>query len=170
MKVLLESCLDDLFISLIKDGKTIEYIHIENLQKKSDEIPHAFGRLIRNHQIKAKDISDFYVTKGPGSFMGVRAGLLFFSTMAQMTGANFHTCDTLLFASKGGRKFFYNAKGFESYMFNPETYKSEIVPFQEDSEIDYVDIIKHPESYLVLFELTNPSEVEANYLKEPTVG
>lgn len=170
MKLLIETCLDDLYLALIKNGKTLVYIREENLLKKSDELPIAFKKLIDDQGIKVKDITDIYVTKGPGSFMGVRAGLIFASTIAQVTGAKLHTCDTLFFASKGAREFWVDAKGRESYYFDPKAYQTKLVEGYHESFVDYEDIFNHPESYLVLFEETKAAEVQANYMKEPSVG
>lgn len=171
MKLLLETCLEDLYISLVdENNQTIGFIHEEKLVKKSDELPILYERLLKNYKVKTSDITEIYITNGPGGFMGVRAGLIFASTLAQITGAKLLVCDTLKFASKAQGDFFFDAKGGESYKYDVSQDKSILVPFQENSLTNYIDITTDVASYLELFNQIEPSEVQCNYIKEPKIG
>ena len=171
--VLVETCLDDLFLSIIDENnnQTIDFIHEEKLIKKSDRLPFAFEELLSRNNLTIKDISSMYVTKGPGSFMGVRAGLIYTSSIAQILNITYKVVDTMTFISGGIEgTYHWDAKSKTSYKLSYPSREIEIVEAQENSFIDYKKIIKNPNQYLELFEEINPSEVEANYVKEPKIG
>lgn len=174
MKLLIDTVNDDLYMSLIKNDKTISFGHLIAYKRKSDILPVVFKKLIEEVGITAKDINEIYVVNGPGSFMGIRAGMTFAKTMALVTGAKLFGIDNLTFIS-GGKdgKYFVDAKGNMSYVgvvSNGHTSIS-IEEFEENSTIDYEDITKNPSKYLSLFkQIENIVEYKANYIKDPQIG
>ena len=171
MKLFIETCLDDFYISLIKDNKTIDYIHEKNLQKKSDYLPQAFSQLLEKNSVASKDIKEVYVTKGPGSFMGVRAGLMFALTFAATRDIKMFVASSLDFISKGkDGKYYWEAKSNQSYFLEVPNKEITLVEAQENSFVDYEDFTNNPLEYLKVFEESNPLTTEALYVKEPRVG
>ena len=172
MKLLIDTSLKTMFLSLIKDGKTISF-YKETIQKKADALPNVFKELIVNAKIDVKDIKEIYVTTGPGSFMGARTALTFVRTISQITGAALYAADTLSFIS-GSQKgeYYIDAKSGQSYkgVFDGENMSISLVDFKEDSIVDYPAIIDTPKAYLSTFKKTSPLECFPTYFKEPRIG
>ena len=172
MQLIIETCLQDFYLGLVSQEKTIFHIHKKNLIKKSDELPLAFSRLLESLKIQSNQITDIFVTTGPGSFMGVRAGLLFAITFCQITKAKLHTIDSLTFLSAGEKgQYYLDAKSNQSFFLDyPKQSKIQIIYKHEDSKMNYELLIKSPSTYQKLFKQTNPLDAKANYIKEPKVG
>ena len=174
MKLFIDTVNEDLFVSLIQKGKTIEYIHLKEHKQKSDTLPIVFQKLIKEADIKAKDIKDIYVVNGPGSFMGIRAGIVFAKTMALTTKANLYSLNNISFISGGLNGIYYvDAKGGKSYtgIIHENKFKIEIGSFKPNSKINYDELIGTPMLFLDLFKkIDNILEFKEEYFKEPQVG
>ncbi len=174
MKLLIDMVNKDFFISLISNNKTIIFKHIKNHVKKSELLPIMYKEIIEESGIKTTDIKSIYVVNGPGSFMGIRAGMVFGKTISFLTKASFFSTNNLKYISQGMNGTFYvDARSDCSYrgVFDNGLSSIEIVPHQEDSIIDYTNIINNPSTILNLF--TKVSDVESfkcEYFKEPQVG
>jgi len=165
MKLLIDTTGKKLFISLINDGKTLSYIEYPSLKKKSELLPKVVKELLGD--IPLKDIDEYFVVKGPGSFMGTRAGLMFATTAATIGNKKIFTIDSLKFISKGQKgKYFRDASGNSSYKYEDGRY--EIVEGVYESPYPLQDIIKNPTEYLSLF--IKDEDLDPNYIKEPRVG
>ncbi len=171
MKLLIDTSLKNLFITIVKDGKTIAFIN-ETIQKKADRLPFAFEEILKEANISTKDIKEFYVTSGPGSFMGARTALTFIRTICQLTNAKLFVGDTLSFISGGTPgTYFIDAKSEKSYqgVVNRTTIIS-LEDFQEDSIVPYEDMIANPEKYLSTFLESDPIYAKPSYFKDPQIG
>ena len=172
MQLIIETCLQDFYLAIVSQEKTISYIHKKNLIKKSDELPLAFAEILKSLNIQPNHITDVFVTTGPGSFMGVRAGLLFAITFCQITKAKIHTTDSLTFLSAGKPgKYYLDAKSNQSFFLDyPKQQSIQIIDKHENSLMNYELLIESPGVYQKLFNQTRPLDVKANYIKEPKVG
>jgi len=54
---------------------------VRQTRKVSDIFVNEVETLLKNHQLTVKDLESFYVITGPGSYTGVRVGLLFVRTL-----------------------------------------------------------------------------------------
>ena len=172
MKLLIDTSLKTMFLSLIDGEKTISF-YKETIQKKADALPVVFAELLEKADINANDIKEIYVTTGPGSFMGSRTALTFVRTIAQITGAKLYATDTLSFISgsiKG--EYFIDAKSGQSYkgVFDGENMSVSLAEFKEDSIVDYSSMIDTPKQYLSTFKKVDPLKVFPTYFKEPRIG
>ena len=174
MKLLIDTVNEDLYMSLIKGNKTIAFAHLVKHKKKSEILPAVFKKLIMTAEITAKDIKNIYVVNGPGSFMGVRAGMTFAKTMSLVTKANLFGINNLRYISQGNDGTFYvDAKGKKSYigMIDNGELNVFIGHFKENSFIDYNTITKNPEIVLQHFKkIKDIVNYEANYVKDPQIG
>lgn len=174
MKILIETTLQDLFLLAVEDDKTVAKIHIKDLVKKADELPLAFENLLTDANIDINDVEGFYITTGPGSFMGCRTALIFVKAICQMTKTKLYHASTFSLISKNeDGTYFIDAKGNTFY--KAEIKKGNIqlslVSEGTQTEINYDDIIENPNKYLKLFsEATDLLSLEPIYLKEPRVG
>ncbi len=173
-KILIETSLSDLLIILIKDIKVMDYVHKKDLIKKSEMLPRYFAKLLNKHNLNTKDIQQFYITIGPGSFMGARVSLVFVRTICQITKASLFTTSSLLFIS-GGKdgKYYVDAKSNQSYegIVKKQKITINLTNFKPNTIINYQNIIDDIDQYLVLFdEQQNLLHVKPLYLKDPKVG
>lgn len=174
MKVLIDTSNPDLFLSLIDGDKTLSYIHIKDLVKKADELPSAYAALLEKANVKTSDIKSFYITTGPGSFMGSRSALVFARTICQITKASLYTASSFAFVSAmQDGVYFIDAKGnsfYKAFISSGEIQMS-LVPEGKPTEINYDQIIENPSKYLYGFSIEKDLlKAEAIYLKQPKVG
>ena len=174
MKLLIDTVNKDFYISIVDENKTIDYIHIENLVKKSDALPIEYKKLIDRNNLDTKNLKAIYVNKGPGSFMGIRAGFVFGKILAMMLNIPFYTCDNLLFISQGiDGNYFVDAKGNKSYkgtIIN-KTSSIKLVDFVQDSMINYKNLISNPKNTLDMFTIEEDViNAQPLYFKEPQIG
>lgn len=174
MKILIDTSLPDMYLSIIKDDKTLFYIHKENLVKKANELPDDFAMLLKHANAKPSDIKAIYVTVGPGAFMGVRTALIFAKTFCLMTGAKLFAASSFALVSgmKNG-EYYIDAKGGQFYKAKivDGTHEYSLVGKGEVSQIDYVEIKENPNKYLALFdEVKDILSFEPIYLKDPRIG
>ena len=174
MKILIDTVNKDLFISLIKNGKTLDFIHLKEYIYKSNILPSLYRDLLEKNNLITKDIEEFYVVNGPGSFMGIRAGVVFSKTLAFVGKKKLFQCNNLKFIS-GGRdiEVFIDAKSKKSFRgreINGE-YKVDIINFVEETILDYNELIISPNIFINLFNQVNDIlNFKENYFKEPRVG
>ncbi len=174
MKVLIDTTLPDLFLLAVKDQQTVASIHVKNLLKKADELPSAFGSLLKKANIKTTDIKEFYITTGPGSFMGSRTAIVFVKTLCLMTKAKlYHASTFALVAGNQNGNYFIDARGNQFYKAKVKNGKMTISVEKEGvvSAIDYQKITSQPNEYLDLFEAVKDIlMLEPIYLKDPRIG
>lgn len=173
-KVLIETSLNDLLIILIKNSTTIGYVHKQNLVKKSETLPNDFAKLLSDHHLQTKDIEQFYITLGPGSFMGARVSLVFVRTICQITLAELWTTSSLMFISGGhDGKYYIDAKSNQSYegIVTDGQINIQLTSYNNHSVVNYQMIIDNVQDYLQLFSKeTNLLNIKPLYLKSPKVG
>lgn len=174
MKILIDTSLPDLFLSVIKDDKTLTYIHKKDLVKKANELPEDFSQLLQQASVKATDIKEVFVTIGPGAFMGVRTALVFAKTFCLMTKAKLYVASSFTLVSKNkDGEYFIDAKGGKFYKAKITNSNIEFALENEGevSKIDYDQIIEKPNEYLTHFKKAkNILDLEPIYLKDPRIG
>lgn len=172
MKLFIETCLPDLFVGILdENSQFLDHEHHKKMQKKSDNLADVIARLLEKNKINIKDIKQIYVTEGPGSFMGVRAGLLFATTLAQVLGVDLFTTNSLRLISHGEKKKIYlDAKSNQSYSYTYPNKNVKLVPYEEDTPMNYELLLSNPEKYLKVFTLSDASVVKPLYVKEPKIG
>lgn len=174
MKLIIDTVNDDFYMAIINENNTESFEYLKNYKRKSDILPVIFKKLIDEVGISAKDINSIYVVNGPGSFMGIRAGMTFAKTMALVTGAKLFGIDNLTFISKGKDGTYYvDAKGSKSYMGKMKNgiMTTSFSDFKKNTLINYDSLINNPKKYLMIFkEVSDILNYEANYIKEPQVG
>ncbi|MCK5866795.1 MAG: tRNA (adenosine(37)-N6)-threonylcarbamoyltransferase complex dimerization subunit type 1 TsaB [Mycoplasmataceae bacterium] len=174
MKILIDTVNKDLFISLIENNETLDFSHLKEYKYKSDILPSLYKKLLNKNNLTTKDIKEIYVVNGPGSFMGIRAGIVFSKTLSFVGKKKLFQCNNLKFISGGQDiEVYLDAKSglsFKGREIKGE-YKVDTVNFIEDSLINYEALISSPKIYLDLFnEVTNIIEFKEEYFKEPRVG
>ena len=174
MKLFIDTINADFFISLIEDNKTIAFIHKEKLIKKSDFLPKAFNELMAKSNRDIKDINSIYVTGGPGSFMGIRAGLTFAKVICHVQKKSLYVANNFIFISGGQEGTYYiDAKSNQSFkgVVKGSNVEIQLVDATDNSSIDYKAFITNPQITLEHFkEVSDIVNYEPQYFKDPQIG
>lgn len=80
--LLLDSSNKLLVVGLAKDNKVIDYIIYEAWQKQSEYMINEINNIFTRNNIDPKEVNEIIVTKGPGSYTGLRIAL----TIAKIYG------------------------------------------------------------------------------------
>jgi tRNA threonylcarbamoyladenosine biosynthesis protein TsaB len=74
-------------VAICRDGELVaEQVYPHGLQHAAALVP-LIDELSRNHNLRAADFRELYVSVGPGSFTGIRVGVTLVKTLAFATGA-----------------------------------------------------------------------------------
>lgn len=84
-----------LVIGLYEDGNLIDgYMHYGQMRQSEDAIP-ALKRILDLHQWSLKSLDEMVVTRGPGSYTGVRVALTIAKTLAAISDIRIKTVSSL---------------------------------------------------------------------------
>lgn len=82
LSLILDSANKELGVALAQDGTLIDEIKYEAWQRQSELMIPEIENIFKKNHVNPKDISEILVTKGPGSYTGVRIAL----TIAKVYG------------------------------------------------------------------------------------
>jgi len=85
--LILDSSNKNLMVALAIDGKLVENVCYEAWQRQSELMIPEIENVLKKQNLKAKDINEILVTKGPGSYTGLRIAL----TIAKIYGTTLGT-------------------------------------------------------------------------------
>lgn len=99
----------DVLIVLYKDGKVLDKVNKESNMRHSEITMPSLVELINKNGITINDINEIFVVIGPGSFTGVRIGVVIAKTLAYLLKKTIRcmTSIDLLFFSNGLRNGLY---------------------------------------------------------------
>lgn len=80
--LLLDSSNTDLAVGISKNGVLIDSVSYQAWQRQSELMVDEIDKILNKHEITRKDISSVSVTKGPGSYTGVRIAMTIAKTVA----------------------------------------------------------------------------------------
>lgn len=127
---------DDILLVVYKDGKVFKFKNISSLQNHCTYAITTLHQLMEESKIKITDIKEIFVVIGPGSFTGVRIGVVIAKTLAYTLKVPIKTITTLAL---------YGVSN------NPQSGKLIVVPDQKGY-------------YFTMFNQLNEEVWEANYL------
>jgi len=90
-----------LVLVLIKDGQMIDFVEEDCFKKQSEVITQRLDDMLRKHDIRPLDVGEICVTKGPGSYTGVRIAMTIAKIMGAMAKIPVYTLSSLQLASGG---------------------------------------------------------------------
>ncbi len=83
-------------LALRRDGKLLEERELEQSRRRhAQTLISEVQDLLRTHQLTSADVGVVAVSHGPGSFTGLRVGIVFAKTFAFATGCSIVAVDTL---------------------------------------------------------------------------
>lgn len=180
LKVFIDTALDDLVIVLFDNhAKKIDYKIIKNLKQKSEFLPIYFNDLLKRNNVNIKEINEYYINLGPGTFTGSRIALVFARTICQVyEKASLYTTSTFNLASININKeknIFIDARGNSYYKAKVKEGKLlsniTIVTEGENQKIDYDFFINNFANFSFIFkEEKDLLSVQPIYVKKPHIG
>jgi tRNA threonylcarbamoyl adenosine modification protein YeaZ len=117
---MLTLCLDTshkyLVIGLIKDDVIISNFMQESWKRQSETIIPEIDRALKTLELSPKDIDQIVITKGPGSFTGVRIAMTIAKLLGSLTTIEIFTISTLqLYAGDHNALVLLDARGGRAY-------------------------------------------------------
>lgn len=120
-------------------------------------------------KIDLHSISDIYVTRGPGSYTGVRIGVLVAKTLAHELNARLHSINTLkLLYLISNEKIGLDARGKKLFTYDGNKFAIELITEANAKKIDESINAKYLLNKEVLgsFDVVSPNELKIEYMKD----
>ena len=177
---MLTLCIDTAYkyltLVLMEDDKIIDSISFECFKRQSEEVFVYLDKLFNESKVDKKDIDAMCITKGPGSYTGVRIAMTIAKVLCQVKGIKLYTISTLrLYAGNHEKTMvIMDARANRAYVgvYDKENCLLEDCAM-ELKDIDKEDVAPNiPECFLAcknLFEeVENINHLAPEYLKEST--
>ena len=84
-----------LLIALMKDGKLIDSLQEDCPKQQSEWLLPKLDELLKKHGLEAMDIDEWVITRGPGSYTGMRIAMTMVKVLGSLTGKKVYTLSTL---------------------------------------------------------------------------
>lgn len=96
---MLTLCIDTAYkyltVALIKDDKIVDSISLECFKKQSEEVFVYLDELFKKANINKNDIDSLCISKGPGSYTGVRIAMTIAKVLCQVKSLKLYSISTL---------------------------------------------------------------------------
>ena len=90
-----------LVLALLKDNQLIASVEEDCFKKQSEVITQKLDEMLKDNGLKPLDLDEICVTKGPGSYTGVRIAMTIAKVMGAMANLPVYTLSTFQLASGG---------------------------------------------------------------------
>lgn len=166
MNLFISTSSDKIYLAVFDNNEIkTELIH----QGHNDHTQTLYG-LIRDLDYDLNQITDIYVVNGPGSFTGLRVGVIFAKLLAQKNNANLYPVNALmLLTNMHNKQVALDARGGNYYILDEN---NEVILTKEindstlvDPLIDLSKLIDN--DYLLSLTPVNYLELEIVYVKHP---
>lgn len=140
---MLTLCIDTAYkfltCALIKDDEIISSISYECFKRQSEEVFKALDKVFIEANIDKKEIDSICISKGPGSYTGIRIAMTIAKVMAEVFNIDLYTISTLrLYASNNENTLVVmNARADRAYVGVYD--KKEIILNDQVMPIDIID-------------------------------
>lgn len=164
MNLFISTATDKIYIMVFKNDLIIEQ---KIYQGKNNHTEKLYG-LLQELETNLDDIKRIYVVNGPGSYTGLRVGVIFAKTMAMLNEIEIYPVGLMpaLFHSNGEKEVFVDAKGKKYYRYSGDEISlvsQEMVSGLIDPLIDLEALIKS--KYLEELKAVNYLELTIEYVK-----
>ncbi len=166
MNLFISTATDKIYLMLF-DNKQI--IKCEKYQGHNNHTEKLYEKLVEL-EIELNTIEKVYVVNGPGSYTGLRVGVIFAKTLSMINGATIYPVGLMqaLYYSNGKQKIYVDAKGKKYYMFDKNEIKLVKVDEYEqgliDPEINLEQLLAS--DYFAEIQPVNYLDLQVNYIKD----
>lgn len=106
-----------LVIALLKDGSVIDSLQLACFKHQSEYLVPEVQKILERNSLEVKDIEDWIVTRGPGSYTGVRIAMTMAKVVGSLEKKNIYTLSTLqLYAGKRDCYVIMDARAKRAYI------------------------------------------------------
>ena len=106
-----------LVIALLKDDSLLDYVQLSCFKHQSEYLVPEVEKLLNNHNLEVGDIDNWIVTRGPGSYTGVRIAMTMAKVVGSLENKNVYTLSTLqLYAGKDDCYVIMDARAKRAYI------------------------------------------------------
>lgn len=176
MNVFLDTTQSEFVACLFDEDFKIKAKIIKETIYKVEEIPNFFNDLLVSKKVNIRDIKNFYINIGPGSFTGSRISLVYVRTISQITKSNIFVTNSFKLINESEDKLFISANKNNSFMINyqdiDEVSKTILIEKSSfEKSINYAHLISNFKDYLNLFKLEeNILKISPEYGSTPQIG
>ncbi|MGL5205312.1 MAG: hypothetical protein ACRC7B_00115 [Metamycoplasmataceae bacterium] len=162
---------------LLDDDFNIKIKTIIKTLYKVEEVVRFFNSLLTDVKMHIKDIKNFYINVGPGSFTGSRIALIYVRTISQITGATIFTTNSFkLLDNQLDDQLFIAANKNHSFMLsqnniNNVSQTTLVEKTNQEKSIDYNKLLSSFKDYVNLFDLEKDIlKIQPEYGSSPQIG
>lgn len=175
MNIFLDTTQPEFVACLFDENFKIKSKLIKETIYKVEEIPKFFDDLLIDKKINIKDIKNFYINLGPGSFTGSRISLIYVRTIAQIIGSNILTTNSFKLLNDKSNSLFILANKNHSFKIDKENIDSASKTIlteksTQEKSIDYLKILNSFADYVHLFKLEETLSIKPEYGSTPQIG
>lgn len=118
VSILIDTSNTELAVGLAKEGKVFDYVRYEAWQRQSEFLIVELDKLLKRNELSRSDIKAVIVSKGPGSYTGVRIGLTVAKVMAISLNIPLYLVSSLAILRAGDKPSLclMNARASRSYV------------------------------------------------------
>ena len=174
--LLIDSHGKKLNIGIYKDKKSLSVLSKESNNSHSNYIMPTIKKSLENLNLTKNDIKEIIVVNGPGSFTGIRLGIIIAKTWAYTQNISLKAISSLEILAcsiKGENKkvAIADAKGFYTAIFDEHNQKKEEYQYtkelndfllEDEIEIDYNAVY----AYVEKLDCVNPHTIKPIYIKK----
>lgn len=148
ISILIDTSNTELAVGIAKEGKVFDYVRYEAWQRQSEFLIVELDGLLKKNELSRSDIQAVIVSKGPGSYTGVRIGLTVAKVMAVALNIPLYLVSSLsILRGEDGQKSLclMNARASRSYvgLYEGEKVLIEDTIWQNEEVEKY--LLQHPD-------------------------
>lgn len=173
----IDTCNSRLVLSLIIENKIIDILYFKTNKNMTEIFNNQIDVFLKKNNFDKKNVNKIYVLNGPGSFVGIKVGLVFTNLFVSLNNSKIYYLDVCSFQKTNEKQIsIIDARGKLYYckLDNNEIALETIEKINDIAKQNKYEILDNSENYI--FEecwnynknkFIEVKEVTGNYVKKP---